>query len=211
MDLIIDTTSHRAVAVRAKSQACVGLEATMERGLGEWLHDAVRQLLPEPRGLERIVVAVGPGSYTGIRIGLAYATGLALTTGARLQGIERAQVLLHRLRCGGAPPGSVISAFDSKRSDVYAQLHRYENGAYVAASALMVVEDQDQGKVLGPWLEEGAVVVGDGKVLGWDGAVEAASFEDYACACACSELLCAPEPLYVLPPKVTPPKVTLPT
>jgi tRNA threonylcarbamoyladenosine biosynthesis protein TsaB len=43
--------------------------------------------------LERIVVGTGPGSYTGLRIGLALARGLARATGARLAGIPSFEAL----------------------------------------------------------------------------------------------------------------------
>src|SRR5207302_2188062 len=48
---------------------------------------AMREAGQEPAALDVVVVTVGPGSFTGIRVGLAAARGIALATGARLLGV----------------------------------------------------------------------------------------------------------------------------
>jgi tRNA threonylcarbamoyladenosine biosynthesis protein TsaB len=73
--------------------------------------------------LSRVAVTVGPGAFTGVRIGLAFAKGLRVATGADVLGFST-------LNCLGAQvaakhPGAFIAvAIDAKRDEVYLQLFR---------------------------------------------------------------------------------------
>lgn len=70
----------------------------------------------EPRSLHHIVIAQGPGSFTGLRIGIAFVKGLAAGTGGRILPASSLEILAH-----AAPPGSreVIAAIDARNDDVY--------------------------------------------------------------------------------------------
>ena len=71
--------------------------------------------------VHRYAVTVGPGSFTGIRIGLATARGLALALGRPLIGLSTLQVL-----AAGVPAaerdGPILAALDAGRGRLYAQL-----------------------------------------------------------------------------------------
>ena len=71
--------------------------------------------------VDRFAVTVGPGSFTGIRIGLAAARGLALAGKRPLIGLSTLEVL-----AAGVPAaerdGSVLAALDAGRGRLYAQL-----------------------------------------------------------------------------------------
>ena len=71
--------------------------------------------------IDRIAVTVGPGSFTGIRIGLATARGLALALARPLIGLSTLEVL-----AAGVPAaerdGSILAALDAGRGRLYAQL-----------------------------------------------------------------------------------------
>lgn len=66
--------------------------------------------------LDAIAVSQGPGSFTGLRIGLAAAKGLALAIGVRLVGVPTLEVLAR-----GAEPweGPVVACLDARRGEVY--------------------------------------------------------------------------------------------
>lgn len=82
MDLVIDTSSVRTGVALVDGERVVA-EAVHESGRALDLAAAVRALA-DPRAVERVAVATGPGSFTGLRVGAAYAVGLALGRGLPL-------------------------------------------------------------------------------------------------------------------------------
>jgi tRNA threonylcarbamoyladenosine biosynthesis protein TsaB len=105
------------------------------------LHDAGESL----HDVDVVVVGLGPGSYTGLRIGIAAARGLAFGLGARLSGVSTLDGLL-----AGAGAGAV-AAVDARRGEVFAA------GAGMEAVALAP-------GALAARLQAGTPVVGDGAV-----------------------------------------------
>jgi tRNA threonylcarbamoyladenosine biosynthesis protein TsaB len=67
--------------------------------------------------VERIAVGVGPGSFTGLRIGIATARGLAQGTGAELVGVSTLRALAE----GAVEPGRpVVAVLDARRGEAFA-------------------------------------------------------------------------------------------
>ena len=72
--------------------------------------------------LDLVVVTVGPGSFTGIRVGLAAARGIALATGARLLGVTSLEaVAVQAARRDCSATRFLLVALESRREDVYVQ------------------------------------------------------------------------------------------
>jgi tRNA threonylcarbamoyladenosine biosynthesis protein TsaB len=80
--------------------------------------DALRQAGVDRRELSLIAVTVGPGSFTGVRVGLAAARGLAVALGVPLAGVTTTDVLLAQ-GLHEQPPGErlVVAAIDSRLGD----------------------------------------------------------------------------------------------
>src|SRR5207237_966442 len=72
--------------------------------------------------LDIIGVTVGPGSFTGIRIGLAAARGIAHVTGARVIGVTGFEAVAAGLARGSLRHYLLI-ALESRREDLYVQLY----------------------------------------------------------------------------------------
>ena len=110
-----------------------------------------------PKNLDRIVVAEGPGSYTGLRIAVATAKTLAHTLNIELVGMSSLLALVPRQQ-----EGLLVPLMDARRNNVYAGF--YENAKPVMpeahlsfAEVLEKVTDAEQvtfvGEV-GPFVEQ---------------------------------------------------------
>lgn len=76
-----------------------------------------------PSQLDAVAAAIGPGGFTGIRVGLGAAHGIALALGVRLVGISSFAAVAARVAGeGDAGCESVLVALDSRRADLYVQL-----------------------------------------------------------------------------------------
>ena len=92
MLLAVDTAgSSCSIAVAAGNEILCLRHEPMERGQAEALLPmaaaAMREAGFPPASLDCVATAVGPGSFTGIRVGLAAAQGIALALGAPLIGV----------------------------------------------------------------------------------------------------------------------------
>lgn len=101
MILGIDTSAAQcAVALVGAGDVIVQHQA-MDRGHAEHLFPMIEAVLSRARigydGLSRIAVCTGPGSFTGVRIGVAAARGIALGRGIPVIGISRLEALAAEL------------------------------------------------------------------------------------------------------------------
>ncbi len=113
---------------------------TIGRGHAERLmamiEEAVKTAGLSLADVEKIGVTVGPGSFTGIRVGVAAARGLALALGVDCVGVCTLEVLSRTQPQTDAP---VIAAINAHREEVYVQTFR--NGAALEEPALVTLED----------------------------------------------------------------------
>ena len=93
----------------------------MERGHQERLAPTVAQVMAEAkvsfRDVGKIAVTIGPGSFTGLRVGLAFAKGLHMASGAPLAGIGTLAALATSAGSGALSAGVI----DARRGMVYLQ------------------------------------------------------------------------------------------
>ena len=96
----------------------------MERGHQERLAPLVRELAAEAgiafSDIERVGVTVGPGSFTGLRVGLAFAKGMGLALRKPVAGVGTLVALA--ATAGGS--GVVVAAVDARREQLYLQAFR---------------------------------------------------------------------------------------
>ncbi|MEN3952173.1 tRNA (adenosine(37)-N6)-threonylcarbamoyltransferase complex dimerization subunit type 1 TsaB [Iodidimonas sp. SYSU 1G8] len=112
--------------------------------------------------LDRIVTTVGPGTFAGLRIGVAVARGLGVATGVATMGVTSLEALAQGA-LGEAGEGEVIvSVIDGRRGQVYLQTFRVLGGAPRPLMAPSAVDLADLPGVMpsGPGL-----VVGSGAAL----------------------------------------------
>lgn len=90
------------------------------------LENALALLRISVASVQRIACVQGPGSFTGIRLALGTAAGLARATGATLAGLDYtvllAQAALRRLQAGSTIPAFLLVATHARRGLVHARL-----------------------------------------------------------------------------------------
>jgi tRNA threonylcarbamoyladenosine biosynthesis protein TsaB len=83
---------------------------------------AMRKAGLAPAALDLVAVSVGPGSFTGIRVGLAAARGIALATDARMVGVSCFEAVAVVPRPDRDDFPCILVALESRREDIYVQL-----------------------------------------------------------------------------------------
>jgi tRNA threonylcarbamoyl adenosine modification protein YeaZ len=138
--LAFDTATNQATSALVRDGEVLGERtATASRVLAE-ADDLLRAAGLEQRDLTHLAVGTGPGSFTGIRIGLAAARGIAFSLGLPVAGVSTLEAL-----AAGAP--GAVPVIDARRREVFALL--------------------DEPRCLAPGdlkLAPGTVCVGDGAV-----------------------------------------------
>lgn len=106
------------------------------------LHVFIADLLQEaqlqPTDLQAIAVSIGPGSYTGLRIGLAAAKGFCYSLNIPLIGINSLEIFAFGMRMQYPNFESYRPVFDARRMEVYT-METNHNGAITASTAAQVV------------------------------------------------------------------------
>jgi len=139
LTLAFDTATGAATSALVDGDEVLGERVSRAQTLLEDVDALLRQAGAHPSDLGRLAVGVGPGSFTGVRIGLATARGLALSLGLPGAGVSTLAAL-----AAGAP--GAVPVIDAKRREVFTLL-------------------DGEPRVLAPHelhLGEGAVCVGDG-------------------------------------------------
>ena len=79
--------------------------------------------------LTHIAVAVGPGSFTGLRVGVTTAKMLAYATGAKIIAVSTLQAIAARIEVPAQPDLVIAAAMDAQRGDLSARFFRQTQGS----------------------------------------------------------------------------------
>ncbi|HZS30957.1 MAG TPA: tRNA (adenosine(37)-N6)-threonylcarbamoyltransferase complex dimerization subunit type 1 TsaB [Gaiellaceae bacterium] len=113
LTLAFDTATAVATSALVDDSEILGERASRAQSLLEDVDALLRQAGARPSDLDRLAVGIGPGSFTGVRIGLAAARGLALSLGLSGAGVSTLDAL-----AAGAP--GAVPVIDAKRREVFA-------------------------------------------------------------------------------------------
>ncbi|HEX7571491.1 MAG TPA: tRNA (adenosine(37)-N6)-threonylcarbamoyltransferase complex dimerization subunit type 1 TsaB [Bacteroidota bacterium] len=123
------------------------------------------------KSLDGVAVSIGPGSFTGLRIGVSVAKGIAFAGNIPLVGVPTLEALaLHAAEAGHVEAGTrLLAALDARRDEVYCQLFDVTESGPVP---LWDARDMTLGALMEELHGSGARVTGEGaaKVLSWPGA-----------------------------------------
>jgi tRNA threonylcarbamoyladenosine biosynthesis protein TsaB len=150
--LAFDTATDVATSALVDDGEVLGERSSRAQTLLEDVDALLRQGGARPADVDALAVGVGPGSFTGVRVGLATARGLALALGVSVAGVSTLDAL-----AAGAPGATPV--IDARRREVFVL--------------------QGEPRVLAPAeleLETGTVCVGNGAVR-YRAVLEAAGAE----------------------------------
>lgn len=137
--LALDTALSAAQsAVVRDGQVLAARTLPMERGHQEALAPLVAETMREAgvafSELDRLAVTVGPGSFTGVRVGVAFAKGLSVALSRPCLGVGTLEAL-----AAGEGAGFVVAAIDGRRGRLY--LQAFADGAPVMAPDSLAEEE----------------------------------------------------------------------
>lgn len=198
-----------SAAIILDGAVLAGERIALKKGHAERLAPMVAGLLAKAcvtvKDLDRAGVVIGPGGFAGVRVGLAFARGLALGTKLKVVGVTS----LAALASGETQAHLIAPAIDARRGQVYAAL--YEAGdvriaPFVAApeeALARLFSEAGGGKV---------VAIGDGAPLlgalpatfSIGGASEIDPVIVARLAASAPEPAAPPAPLYLRPPDAKP-------
>jgi len=160
--LAIDTALEKcSVGVAAVAHAPVLLSETIGRGHAERLFGMISEAMDSAvlsfPALDRIAVTVGPGSFTGVRVGIAAARGFGLVIGCPVVGVGTLAAIGARARmlAGDVP---TLAVLDARRDEIYGQL-------FDAAGAALTTPAVGPVGYFAALVDDGVVLAGSGAAL----------------------------------------------
>ena len=172
--LALDTALEAcSVAVLAGDEVRSAMSEPMARGHQERLAPMVAQAMAEAAlpfsALERVAVTVGPGSFTGLRVGLAFAKAMSLALDIACTGVGT----LEALAASGPETGQAplaIAALDARRGHVY--LQAFAHGAPLFDACNVSIEEA-RARLAALGADASTPMAGSGAALLLDHAAEA--------------------------------------
>lgn len=209
MKILAFDTALGACSVGVWNAGCVIAQdsVAMTQGHAEALMPMIERVMAASQfsyaDLDRIAVTVGPGSFTGLRVGIATARGLAMAADKPAIGITTTECLAASVE---NPTGRILSVIDSKRGDVFAQIF---DSNLSPMTEIVNITDTELANFCGP---QPLHIVGDAAVRAE--AVLKSNIISLQTASHCDVRVVAmraavavpsagPEPVYVRPPDVT--------
>jgi tRNA threonylcarbamoyladenosine biosynthesis protein TsaB len=198
MLLAIDTsTAACSAALFDGDGRCIAsADEQIGRGNAERLVPMLDELLAG-RGADSILVGVGPGSFTGIRVGIAAAQGLAIGWGCDIAGMSS----LGLLAAGAEGAGAVAAVVDGGHGELFVQ--QFEGDPAAAASPLFNLPPDEAARrtdaptAVGPAAERLVAA------RGWGKAVTAWPSARHALKLAAALRSLPPKPIYARAPDAT--------
>jgi tRNA threonylcarbamoyladenosine biosynthesis protein TsaB len=179
-----DTAGHRADLLVLVDAVCTGAGVTA-------------------RDLDGIAIGAGPGSFTGLRIGMATTKGIAFAAQRPLWAVSSLAALAHA-ELESDPTGVVVAVLDARRGEVYAGAYHVVDGAIALVGEERVLPPRD----LAAFAPAGARFTGDASLAypdlallpgSWEQTPSGVSVGKLAQAGARVDVLVSGAPTYIRP------------
>lgn len=142
--LNIETATKNCSVSLAKDGQTILCKEIAEQGYShaERLHVFIEEILKKTKvkiqELHAVAVSKGPGSYTGLRIGVSTAKGLCYALGIPLIALDTLQVLAHQVSVDN---GIIVPMLDARRMEVYSAIFDKNHDNIKAVQAEVLTED----------------------------------------------------------------------
>lgn len=145
---------------RCLAENSVDTATTHSRRLIQQVEQVMRDTETDWEQLDGIAVSLGPGSFTGLRIGLSTAKGLAMAADCPLLGVSTLDGLAQQII---APPGSLVcTLLDARKKEIYAAFFKCNNAGIPERTSEDLVMKPEK---LAELIEQPTILVGDGTVV----------------------------------------------
>ena len=174
MKILAFETSAKAASValmdenRLLGQSYQNTGLTHSQTLLTMAEDLMKTCGCTAQDITAVAVAAGPGSFTGVRIGVAAAKGFAWGGEIPCYGVSTLEAMARSL---GVYSGIVCPVMDARRSQVYNALFRMERGKCTRIREDRAISLADLGAELQNF-EEPIFLVGDGSILCYNSLLE---------------------------------------
>jgi len=142
------------------AEISIDTATTHSRRLIQQVDQVMRETTMDWGHIDAVAVSLGPGSFTGLRIGLSTAKGLCLATGLPLLGVPTLDGLSRQIT---SPPGTMILAvLDARKKEVYGAFYQCNKAGVPERVGKYLVRKPAE---MAAMIEEPTILVGDGSVL----------------------------------------------
>ena len=144
--LNIDTSMGTAGVCLSTEGTVLALEESQDqKNHSSWLHPAIRRLLEEtgygPGDLRAVAVTAGPGSYTGLRVGMAAAKGFCYALGIPLVAENTLNMMAFAAREQLPEADLLCPMIDARRMEVFTAVYDKDGKTLLPATAMVIDEN----------------------------------------------------------------------
>jgi tRNA threonylcarbamoyladenosine biosynthesis protein TsaB len=144
--LSIDTAMAKAgIAVSKDGVVLSILENTEQKEHAAWLNQAVQEIMQitgyEMRDLKALAVSAGPGSYTGLRVGMAAAKGFCYALNIPLIAEDTLKVMAFAAKEQTPGEHLLCPMIDARRMEVFTALYRHDMTPLLPSTAMVIDEN----------------------------------------------------------------------
>lgn len=168
--LHIDTAVEKASVCLADNAVIKGYaENEIQKEHSSWLHPSINNLFNScgipAVSVDAVAVTIGPGSYTGLRVGLSAAKGLCFSLGKPLIPVSTLELMANDVK--NKSEGFIIPVIDARRMEVFTAVYDHGMQELEKPGALILDEKSyQQYLVKGPVLFTGNAVNKVEKLIG---------------------------------------------
>ena len=162
--LSLDSTAKIATVAVTDSEKLLALYS-IDNGLTQselllpMAEDSLRSLKMSFADVELLAASVGPGSFTGVRIGTALVKGIAFGRNLPCASVSTLEALAENMR---GIEGIIVPAMDARRSQLYTAIFEYSDGVMERKTEDLAISTSELADILKNYEGKNIYVVGDG-------------------------------------------------